>query len=108
MVFTPSRSLQRKKSIVITDQNRKRTEVEIDGPVRIQLKEMPRANYTTPQKRRGGGKSSRTSWTNIVFLRFMKLWWKYSDTPFYRENHGKRQESGAESLLQEMRHVHIV
>ena len=91
----------------MTDQSKKRAEFDIDGPVLIELKELPRADYTTPQKRRGGGKSSRTSWTNIVFLRFLKLWWKYSDTPFYRQNHGRRRESGAEDLLKDMRYDHI-
>ena len=79
--------------------------IPIDEAVLVQLQELPDNDYSTPQKKgdRRAGKKERISWTDRMFLQFMKGWWKHSPKPFFYEHKGRPGESGAMRILEKMR-----
>ena len=77
--------------------------------VEQKLKERPHNGYSTPQKQgdRRAGKKERITWTDRMFLRFMKDWWTLSSNPYFFQNSGKPVESGAKKTLEEMRYLEL-
>ena len=75
----------------------------------VELKDLPGNGYSTPQKQgdRRAGKKKRITWTDLMFLQFMKEWWTRSPKPYFFQHSGKPQESGAMKTLELMRYLEL-